>query len=365
MGSLPSPPSPRAPASENSINNYKLWGSFYSPNTSMPNWIAYYDPSTNTWSQVRLIPGLEENQILKGFAMVSIGYYIFIIGGRLCKYGALHDSEDVEEINIKVLSTIHRYDTLNHIWSTCAPLGTPRFDFACTVCDNKIYVAGGQSTSGCARGIRSAEMYDPDVDLWTLLPKMSTLRYKSAGITWQGKIHVVGGFAEREDCGQPVLYTMLRSSAEVFDPCRGEWDLAEGMWKLDVPPNQIVAVDGKLLSSGDCLNTWKGHIEIYDGDLKIWNIMNGSKVQNLSSLISTLVENTYPIELRYLRMAPIGTHLYFVAGYRRTGEVSGLFSVVHSFDTSLGADPSWNSSEPIEEEADNLLCSHTCVVQVP
>ncbi|KAI3977659.1 hypothetical protein MKX01_004441 [Papaver californicum] len=338
IGSLPSPPSPRAPASENSVSNFKF----------MPNWIAYYDPSTNTWSQVRLIPGLKENQIIKGFSMVSIGYYIFIIGGRLCKYGVLHDSQDVEGINIKVLSTIQRYDTLNDIWSTCTPLGVPRFDFARTICDNKIYVAGGQSTSGCARGIRSAEMYDPDVDLWTNLPKMTTLRYKSAGVTWEGKIHVVGGFAEREDSGQPVLYTMLRSSAEVFDPCRGEWDLFEGMWKLDIPPNQTVAVDGKLFSSGDCLNTWKGHIEVYDGDLKIWNIMHGSKVQNLSSLIST--------------MAPIGTQLYFVAGYLKIGEVSGLISVVHAFDTSVGADPSWNSSEPIEEKADNLLC---CVVQVP
>ncbi|KAI3991480.1 hypothetical protein MKX01_006782 [Papaver californicum] len=255
--------------------------------------------------------------------MVSIGYYIFIIGGRLCEYGDLHDSEDVEEINIK-------------------------FDFACTVCDNKIYIAGGQSTSGCARGIQSAEMYDPDVDLWSPLPNMTTLRYKSAGLL-------------RGKTGH-VLYTMLRSSAEVFDPCRGEWELFEGTWKLDIPPNQIVAVDGKLFSSRERLNTWTGHIEVYDGDLKIWNIMNGSKVQNLSSLISTLVENTYPIELL---MTPISTQLYFVAGYRKIGEVSGLISVVHAFDTSVGADPSWNSSEPIEEEADNLLCCHTCVIQVP
>ena len=39
------------------------------------------------------------------------------------------------------------------------------------------------------------------------------------------------------------------------------------MWQLDIPPNQIVNVNGTLFSSGDCLNAWKGYIEAYDGNL--------------------------------------------------------------------------------------------------
>jgi hypothetical protein len=41
------------------------------------------------------------------------------------------------------------------------------------------------------------------------------------------------------------------------------------MWQLDVPPNQIVAVANRLFSSGDCLTSWKGHVEVYDGELNI------------------------------------------------------------------------------------------------
>ncbi|KAJ6855816.1 hypothetical protein NC651_040441 [Populus alba x Populus x berolinensis] len=55
------------------------------------------------------------------------------------------------------------------------------------------------------------------------------------------------------------------------------------MWQLDVPPNQIVALEGNLFSSGDCLNAWKGHIEAYDGKLNIWNVVDGSRLQTLSS----------------------------------------------------------------------------------
>jgi hypothetical protein len=55
------------------------------------------------------------------------------------------------------------------------------------------------------------------------------------------------------------------------------------MWQLDVPPNQIAALEGNLFSSGYCLNAWKGHIEAYDGKLNIWNVVNGSRLQTLFS----------------------------------------------------------------------------------
>ncbi|XWS18368.1 hypothetical protein CRYUN_Cryun32bG0037500 [Craigia yunnanensis] len=128
----------------------------------------------------------------------------------------------------------------------------------------------GKSNLASARGISSAEVYDPALDEWTPLPSMSTLRYECVGVTWQRKIYVVGGFVERGDSDLNMLtFSPQRSSAEVFDTQAGRWDLVARMWQLDVPPNQIVAVDGKLFSSGDCLSPWKGHIEVYDGKLNM------------------------------------------------------------------------------------------------
>ncbi|XWS15693.1 hypothetical protein CRYUN_Cryun34aG0023700 [Craigia yunnanensis] len=141
----------------------------------------------------------------------------------------------------------------------------------------------GKSNLASARGISSAELNDPALNEWTPLPSMSTLRYKCVGVTWQGKIYLVGGFAERGDSDLNMLtFSPQRSSAEVFDMQAGRWDLVARMWQLDVPPNQIVAVDSKLFSSGDCLKPWKGHTEVYDGKLNMWDEVDGSRFQNLN-----------------------------------------------------------------------------------
>ncbi|XP_058100719.1 F-box/kelch-repeat protein At1g16250-like [Magnolia sinica] len=369
MGSLPSPPHP-LPSTENSASDCRVYASFCSrsptPGPNTCNWMESYNPSDNTWRQIGTIPGLADNHVLKGFAMVAIRDAVYIIGGRLCRKEGGDGCDDAIEVDVAVLTTVLRYNVQTNEWAQCVPLGTPRFDFACTVCDDKIYVAGGKCTLACERGIRCAEVYDPALDEWNCLPNMSTLRYKCAGVTWQGKIYVVGGFAEMGDSDKTVPFRMERSSAEAFDTRRGEWDLMRGMWQLDVPPNQIVAVNDRLYSSGDCLNTWKGHIEAYDGKLNIWNIVERSHLKNLSSPFDTTDANESGgghIHRVYLTMAPVGAQLYFLAGYRLPGELFRSMSAVHTFDTSAAVD-AWRSFEPMEEEMDKELCSHCCVVRV-
>lgn len=127
---------------------------------------------------------------------------------------------------------------------------------------------------------------------------------------WQGKVHVVGGFGGVEG----PLAVKERCSAEVYDCESATWNLMVGMWQLDVPPNQIVAVGGKLFSSGDRLNAWKGHIEVYDGKIGIWDEVDGSYLEHISSPVSTsdaTGANWPPMRRLYLTMAPIGTDLYF------------------------------------------------------
>ncbi|KAF5948373.1 hypothetical protein HYC85_014330 [Camellia sinensis] len=367
MGSLSSPPQFSLPPRENSQNTssdqYRVYAAFCTrdatPNMSLCNRIDSYDPSSNSWNRVSTIPGIE-NHVLKGFSMVSIGDSIYVIGGLLRHKMVGRDLDEIIEVDLEVLPSVLRYNVRANVWFKCAPLGTARFDFACTVTGGKIYVAGGQSTLGSARGISSAEVYDPALDEWKSLPNMSTLRYKCVGVTWQGKIHVVGGFAERGGCDRLGPYNMARSSAEVYDTGHAKWELEARMWALDVPPNQIVAVDEKLYSSGDCLKVWKGHIDAYDRKENIWNVVDGSYLDTLSSPTSTSDDATE--ERVYLTMAPIGTHLYFLAGYRVAGDISRLKSVVHVFDTSANG-YGWRSFEPTEEEGEKEMCCHCCVVK--
>lgn len=367
MGSLPSPSRPMVPrlSSEQDYSNHQVYASFClresRPRSNISNWIECYNPSNNTWTHLSHIPYIIEDHVLKGFSMVSLGDSIYVIGGRLChKERAAGEFIDMDD---DVLSLVLRYNVQSNEWFKCAALGVPRYDFACVACDNKIYVAGGKSSLVSARGISSAEVYDPALDEWTCLPSMNKLRHKCVGVTWQGKIHVVGGFTERADSDGLVWFTE-RSSAEVLDTQAGKWDLVAGMWQLDVPPNQIVEVGNRLFSSGDCLKVWKGHIESYDGKLNMWNEVDGSCLQTLnSSIFTSQREDWGPIQRHYLTMAPIGSYLYFLAGYRVAGGYSQTVSMVHIFDTTATSD-AWRSFEPVVEDGEKELCSHCCVVQL-
>ncbi|KAI3434062.1 uncharacterized protein J3R85_006855 [Psidium guajava] len=365
MGSFPSTsrPATTLPSPEFSHSGVLIYVPFCHKGPALDagaasNWIERYDPSSNSWCYVSLIPHVAEGHVLKGFAMVSVGDMIYVIGGRLCHKEMAHVSDvlaDWVDIEVEILSTVMKYDARTEQWSECASLGTPRSDFACTVCDNKIYAAGGQSNLGFARGISSAEVYDPIIDEWSPLPNMNTMRYKSVGVTWQGKIHVVSGFVERLDSDGASPFITERSSAEVYDPRTGTWELMARMWQLDVPPNQIVTVDGKLFSSGDCLKAWKGHIETYDAELNMWN-----EVEN-----SCHREMPQPVRRLYLTVAPIGTHLYFLRGYRFSGETPCTVSVACKFDTSAATDDdAWTNFAAIREVAEKELCSHCCVVKL-
>ncbi|XP_028771670.1 F-box/kelch-repeat protein SKIP30-like [Neltuma alba] len=356
MCSLPSSP---PPPSDNNFHSDHICLVFCprepASNGSVTNWIELFNPSTNTWTHVGSIPGLRDDQVLKGFAMVSLGDTVYIIGGQVCHKERVHVSDDTADwvdVGIQVVPTVLRYDFRSSQWMSCSPLRVARYDFACTVCEGKIYAAGGKSTPACARGISSAEMYDPNTDTWTPLPNLHILRYKSVGVTWQGKVHMIGGFAEREDSDRTVPSLVERSSAEVYDTEANRWELKAGMWQLDVPPNQIVAVNEMLLSSGDCLNAWKGQIEAFDG--RLWNEVDGSHKPSLSTLEAE--------QRRYLTMAAIGRELYFLGGYYGKGRT---MCIVHVFDTSATTgEEAWRSFEPMEMEGERELCSHCCVVKL-
>ncbi|KAL5579354.1 hypothetical protein UlMin_011796 [Ulmus minor] len=375
MGSIPTLPRPATPppTPDHSSSDYHVYAVFCfrepTPSRTMSNWIQYYKPSDNTWNFVSSIPGLIENHVLKSFSMVSIGDSIYIIGGLLFNQQRADQSSEESNLPVQVLSSVLRYNVHSQQWFKCASLSIPRYDFACTVCENKIYVAGGHSTWASATGVSSAEVYDPNHDEWAPLPSMSTMRYKCVGVTWKGKIHVVGGFAVREYASNenPLTFTPERSSVEVYNTQGGNWDLMRRMWQLDVPPNQIVDVNGKLFSSGDCLKVWKGHIEAYDGEQNIWNEVDGSRLQTLISPVcnsnSSCENRALDQQLLYLTIAPIGTQLYFLAGYQIDDESSRTKSIVHVFDTSATRH-AWRSFEPVEEEGQKVLCSHCCVVRV-
>lgn len=318
------------------------------------NWIGKYDISDNTFAYVSSIPDLPRGHVIKDFAMAAVGDSVYFIGGRTHR-----KEEGFPDVEVEVRSTVLRYAAGAGEWSVCGSLSRPRYNFACTVCDGKIYVAGGQYEVGSARSTSAVEVYDPASDTWTQLPDMKRSRYKCVGVTWKNKVHVVGGFVEGCDVDRQLGY-VDRCSAEVYDDVEGRWDLVAGMWQLDVPPNQIVEVEGRLLSSGDCLSAWKGHIEVYEGSLNFWNVLEGSQLKNFFE-----GQQQKQMQRLYVTMAAVGTCLYFLAGYRDTTTASSrTVMTVHRFDTAA-KEEGWTAFAPsVGEEGQAQLCSHCCAASV-
>uniref|UniRef100_A0A7N0VB60 Uncharacterized protein n=1 Tax=Kalanchoe fedtschenkoi TaxID=63787 RepID=A0A7N0VB60_KALFE len=356
MGSLPPPPSTSRRPPETPPSSYTVLASFFdpSPTSSAPNWIDGYHPATNSWHRVTSVPGLQPNQILKGFAMATVANSIYIIGGRKCGKAAARNGCGGDE-DLEAVGRVWRYNMDEATWGECAALMAPRFDFACSVVGDKIYVAGGQCTIGNVRGSSCAEVYDSVADTWTSMAHMSTSRHKCVGVTWHNRFIVVGGFTDKP-VSNTVSNMLDRSSAEVYDPEGDRWQLMVGLWQLDVPPNEIVDVEGELFSSGDCFNRWKGHIETYDAKLNLWYEVDGSQCQLAMSDAGSAGKRLY------LTMAPIGAQLYFLTGYSVAEESRRLRSVVHVYDTSASRD-GWRTFEATEEEGEKELCGHCCVVK--
>ena len=89
--------------------------------------------------------------------MVTLGDSIYIIGGLLCLRvqapNSIDESDEFIDVGVEVLPSVLRYNVCSNQWSQSAPLGEPRYDFACATCENKIYVAGGKSSLASRRGI--------------------------------------------------------------------------------------------------------------------------------------------------------------------------------------------------------------------
>lgn len=94
---------------------------FVTPNVNLSNWISFYYPSTNSWSRATSIPGLLENHVLKGFAMIVIEESIYVIGGRQCykDVEGVETNDYIQEIDIEVVPSVLKYSVQTDIWSKC------------------------------------------------------------------------------------------------------------------------------------------------------------------------------------------------------------------------------------------------------
>ena len=189
------------------------------------------------------------------------------------------------------------------VWSTRAPLLTPRFDVGLAALDGKIYVLGGG-----APGVTASQLnqeYDPATDRWrerAPIPQGVT----HAGVAgYNGKIYVIGGFTAS-------VHAMALD--KVF-----EYDLATDTWR-QLPPISsprgsvgVAVVNGKVHAIGGrgLNNLTVATHEVYDPATGKWSqaaplptardhigvIVLGERIHVIGGRISNhITDNTKPTQ---------------------------------------------------------------------
>lgn len=123
------------------------------------------------WSFKRSLPASSK----QGNA-VTCDNQVYYIGGR--------DSRN------KTQNSVFKYDVADNDWKTCAPMPTPRWNFAATQYRGKIFVIGGDI------GISNTEAYHLETNSWISLPPLPTQRISAGCVAIDDMIYVIGGWEE-------------------------------------------------------------------------------------------------------------------------------------------------------------------------
>lgn len=173
----------------------------------------------------------------------------------------------------------------------------------------KVFAVGGFD---CHQTLASAEVYDPIVGAWGMLPSMAGPRSYLGTAFLEGKLYAIGGFD-----GEVTL-----SSGEVYHVDTGRWDLMPPM-TISRSNCAAIAVDGKLYVIGG----FDGYqsldsVEAYDPSSDCW-----SSLPPMATPRSDLA------------VAASNGKIYAVGGY--DGEP---LAVAEVFDLAMG---NWSSLPPM------------------
>ena len=116
-------------------------------------------------------------------------------------------------------SNNYAYNPRTNIWTTIAPMITPKVSFALAAYENKIYVIGGyEENNELPCGVN--EMYNPSTNTWITETSMPTSRSEMAANTVNGVIYVMGG---------RVADSYSTNITEIYNPATDSWSTGTQM----------------------------------------------------------------------------------------------------------------------------------------
>lgn len=176
---------------------YVCGGNYWKLYTSYSNVLEVYDPANRTWTKKANMPeGLSMHKA------VSLDGYLYVVGGQK----KLNDPDS----SIELSQSVYKYDPISNSWSTVASLPIPRVNHGLVTLNGKIYVIGGNNSTGVLDSIYE---YDPLTDNWAAKEPMPQGYMQFSTAVINDKIYIIGGSD----------YSIDLSSVYEYDPVNETW----------------------------------------------------------------------------------------------------------------------------------------------
>jgi N-acetylneuraminic acid mutarotase len=147
-------------------------------------------------------------------------------------------------------------------------MATARSEHGCVVCEDKLYVVGGEDSDGTV--LDSVEVYDFGTEAWSILPApmpQARTSINTSLVQHKGKVYVVGGINS--------LGERLQSVA-VYDIAAEEWSVLPAEMLVN-QRGYAAAVHGNqiyVLGGFDEGFTTLRSVKVYDLAASVWSMMS-------------------------------------------------------------------------------------------
>jgi hypothetical protein len=169
------------------------------------------------------------------------------------------------------LDSVEIFDPATGAWATAPPMHEARADPVATLlADGRVLVIGGHGTlagSDLAVSIRSAELFNPRTNRWTVVPDVpSRVFWESATLLDDGRILAIANTGHASS---------FEEAASLYDPSTGSWTPTS---KTDLVRSGHVAIklgDGRVVAAGGTkpsaeLPDPQPDAAVYDPDRDSW-----------------------------------------------------------------------------------------------
>jgi uncharacterized protein (TIGR03437 family) len=219
------------------------------PFSNILNTAEIYDPATGNWTPAGNLNVARQSPRA---ALLADGR-VLVTGGLI-----------VVNNQAVLTNTAEVYDPATNVWTPTPPMNSGRVLHTVTLLPNgKVLAAGGSAASFRPVLQRTAELYDPATNTWTLTGEMTTPRVThSTTLLANGKVLVTGGSSDGS--------SIVLAQAELYDPATGQWSATGNMTSLRVIHSLTLLPSGFALAAGGSGGNVQRSAELYNPATGTW-----------------------------------------------------------------------------------------------